>query len=121
MTAPAATTQTVVADTVHQADMDSLLTGYLAARGHALSTAALHGTDRFRSQAAYVLGEARELRDAVTDAAREQPTDMDGVWWQHARHELADVVLSAAVLARYLRTTVETCIAEKTEADRGRG
>lgn len=106
---------------VAAADLESQLARYLDARGHTLSFAALRGPDRLRSQAAYVLGEARELRDAVTDAARERAADLDGVWWEHARHELADVVLSAAVLARYLHTTVETCIAEKTEADRDRG
>lgn len=103
------------------ADLESQLALYLTARGHTLSFAALRGPDRLRSQAAYVLGEARELREPVTDAARERPAVLDGPWWEHARHELADVVLSATVLARYLGTTVEACIAEKTEADRGRG
>ncbi|HEX5347825.1 MAG TPA: hypothetical protein VFW64_12125 [Pseudonocardiaceae bacterium] len=103
--------------------LEAQLGGYLAARGHSLSTAALSGTGRLRSQAEYVLGEARELRDAVDDAARQRPDvgDDSAGWWPHARHELADVVLAAAVLARYLDTTVEQCIAEKTEADRGRG
>lgn len=102
--------------------LETQLAHYLTDRGHTLSFAELSGPDRLRSQAEYVLGEARELRDAVSDATRERPDMADsGGWWLHARHELADVVLSAAVLARYLGTSVEACIAEKTEADRGRG
>jgi hypothetical protein len=39
------------------------------------------------------------------------------------RHEIADVVLAATTLAGMLPgdVTVEACIDEKTEADRGRG
>jgi hypothetical protein len=37
------------------------------------------------------------------------------------RHEIADVTLAAVTLANLLGVTVEACIAEKTEADRGRG
>jgi hypothetical protein len=42
---------------------------------------------------------------------------------RHVRHEIADVVLAATTLAGMLPgdVTVEACIAEKTEADRGRG
>lgn len=101
---------------------------YLTTRQHTLSTAHLSGFDQLLAEADYVFGEARELRDAVRELAllhdgslRTEPER--AVLWTHVRHEIADVVLAATTLAGMLPgdVTVEACIAEKTEADRGRG
>lgn len=104
---------------------------YLKVREHTLSTAAIVTLDRFVEQARYVLGEAGELRYAVRDyvlaldAAQfeDDPAAFAVDELQHVRHEIADVVLAATALAGMLPggVTVERCIDEKTEADRGRG
>ncbi len=83
--------------------------------------------DALCAQAAYVEGEARELHKAADMLATEldSPEPGDADWIEDrrraARHEVADVVLSAVTLANILGVTVEDCIDEKTEADRGRG
>jgi NTP pyrophosphatase (non-canonical NTP hydrolase) len=95
---------------------------YLAIRGHTLSTAHLTGAEQLVAEARYVLGEAGELRDAVAvywHAALEAKVDEGHR--SDVRAEIADVVLSATALAGFLGVSVEECIAEKTEADRGRG
>jgi NTP pyrophosphatase (non-canonical NTP hydrolase) len=102
-----------------------MLANYLTVRQHTLSTAHLTGADQLRSEAEYVRGEARELVGEVAvlcdrlgrGGAREATA------LKRVRHELADVVLAATALAGMLPggATVEDCIAEKTEADRGRG
>jgi hypothetical protein len=107
-----------------RSDLAALQAKYLAVREHTLSTAHLTGREQLEAEAEYVYGEARELRDAVLDwVARDEPWDAAGVFETHIRHELADHVLSAATLANMLPgdVTIEACIAEKTEADRGRG
>lgn len=80
--------------------VEARLDRYLEARGIPLPK----GTVK------YVLGEAKELVEA----------HKIGDGWG-VELELADVVLACAVLARQLGTTVEDCIAAKTEHDRGRG
>lgn len=100
-------------------DLAALAAGYLAARRHTLSTARLDAGARLIEQARYVRGEVDELREAL-EALVDEPGPRESKL-QHARHEVADVAISLAVLAGYLRTTVEACIAEKTNADRGRG
>lgn len=104
------------------------LARYLETRQHTLSTAHLPYREKLLGEAEYVLGEAGELRDAMVDLfaglvieqADGTVTVSDGRL-RHVRHELADVVLAATVLAGFLDTTIEACIAEKTELDRGRG
>lgn len=100
--------------------MAAQLANYLKVREHTLSTAALMGDAQLLAEAVYVLGEARELHDAVEALTR---SNMDGLsrCREHVRHEIADVALSNAALATMFNVTVEDCIAEKTEADRGRG
>lgn len=94
-------------------------THYLAERGHTPSTAGLaNGPVRWRKQALYVLGEALELGDAVLDLSA---SGADDLHLRAVRHEIADVALSLVTLAKDLGVTVESCIAEKTAADRGRG
>lgn len=99
------------------------LANYLKARQHTLSTAHLDGIEKIKAEASYVFGEAAELRGAVQDLATfdEWGTEPPPALLDHVRHELADVVLAATTLAGFLGTTVEECIAEKTEKDRGRG
>jgi len=101
-----------------------LLERYLTERQHTINTAHLPYLQKIRAEADYVHGESEELRDAVlayVDALNgwSGPTVEEAL--AHVRHELADVVLAATVLAGFLGTTVEACIAEKTERDRGRG
>jgi NTP pyrophosphatase (non-canonical NTP hydrolase) len=93
------------------------LENYLTVRQHTLSTAHLSGADQFIAEAEYILGEAQELLDAVNDLFMPATVDVMAC----VRHELADVVLAATCLAGMFGVTVEDCIAEKTEADRGRG
>ena len=92
-------------------DLKSQHARYLTERGHTINQTTLIG------QAEYVLGEVQELCDAVGDLAQ---YDGYAERWQ-VECELADVVLSAVTLANMLGVTIEYCIAEKTEADRGRG
>lgn len=94
----------------------ALHANYLAVREHTLSTAGMTDIELLLTQAEYVLGEAKELRDAVADLAVG-----DSYVWRAVRHEVADVVLATTTLAGFLHVTVEGCIAEKTAADRGRG
>ena len=89
---------------------------YLAARQHTLSTDGMDRDAAIEAQALYVLGEASELHAACKHGT--------GGWGGTARHwrcEIADVVLATVSLANILGVTVEDCIAEKTEEDRGRG
>lgn len=112
-------------------DLAAALARYLEVRQHTLSTAHLTGLDQLVAEARYVRGEATELRDAVDDyvAARnfaqfEADPESFGVGeLRDVRYEIADVVLAATCLAGMLPgdVTVEACIAEKTEHDRGRG
>jgi len=100
---------------------------YLTVRQHTLSTAHLTGVVQLQAEAAYVLGEARELQGAIDALALGMAAGVsDGALaliWEHVRHEIADVALAVTTLAGFLPgdVTVEGCIAEKTEADRGRG
>lgn len=107
-------------------DLATQLAWYLETRQHTLSTAHLPHLAKLRGEADYVRGEADELRDAVCHyvGLLTNPRGSNvGVEQAeaHVRHELADTVLAATVLAGFLGTTVEACIAEKTELDRGRG
>jgi hypothetical protein len=107
-----------------QAGLAEFLAHYLDVRQHTLSTAHLTGSQQLDAEAMYVRGEAEELESAVTVLIEHpatvgyRPELLRGV-----RHEIADVVLAATALAGMLPgpVTVEACIAEKTEADRGRG
>jgi hypothetical protein len=96
---------------------------YLEERQHTLSTAHLPLGEMLIAEAEYVLGEARELRDAVAAyvpaviANAEDYAELG----EKVRHEIADVALANAVLAGMLHAEVEACIEEKTIADRGRG
>lgn len=93
---------------------------YLEVRQHTPSTAGLPLDEKLIAQARYVLCETWELLDAVEGLAVVDRLAQAGAR-AGVRHEIADVVISATVLAGYLGTSVEACIAEKTEADRGRG
>ena len=93
------------------------LANYLMVREHTLSTAHLSGATKIIAEAEYVHGEAKELLDAVNDLYA--PANVDVM--ECVRHEIADVVLATTCLAGYLGVTIEDCIAEKTEHDRGRG
>lgn len=119
------------------AALADLLAAYLEARQHTLSTAHLTGWDQLLAEASYVLGEALELRDAVMGAlytwhlaGPERRVEL----MRAIGHEVADVALADTTFAEILGkpewavwmaslepVTVERCIAEKTEADRGRG
>jgi hypothetical protein len=90
---------------------------YLAERQHTLSTDGKPFIAALTEQARYVLGEARELDDAVNDLFAPATVDVRVC----IRHEIADVVLATVTLAKIFGVTVEDCIAEKTAADRGRG
>jgi NTP pyrophosphatase (non-canonical NTP hydrolase) len=109
--------------------LEALRVRYFAERGHTPSTLQMNEAARAEGQAAYTLGEAHELLTAAhwyaSGLARAQfaplaPAEVEKRL-RDVRLELADVVLAAATLASYLGTTVEDCIAEKTEADRNRG
>lgn len=100
------------------------LANYLAARQHTLSTAHLTGMEQLLAEAAYVRDEAQELYDAMVALADAAEHGMSTrLHMRDVRHEVADVALSVTALAGMLPggVTVEACIAEKTEADRGRG
>lgn len=88
---------------------------YLELRQHTLSTDGMDFDEAVEAQAAYVLGEAAELAVSCKGGT--------GGWGvsRHTRCEIADVALSLVTLANLLGVTVEDCIAEKTEEDRGRG
>lgn len=102
---------------------------YLEVRQHTLSTANLDYLPKLRAQARYVRGEANELSDSVADycdallLARYEsvPEAFTVDELAHVRHEIADVTLATVTLANIVGVTVEACIAEKTEHDRGRG
>jgi NTP pyrophosphatase (non-canonical NTP hydrolase) len=105
-------------------DLAGQLARYLEARQLTLSTSQLPGIEQLLAGAAYVLGEADELHRAVL--ALSEAHDRGEVTAEHlrnVRHEIADVTLADAVVAGMMpgTVTVEACIAEKTEADRGRG
>jgi NTP pyrophosphatase (non-canonical NTP hydrolase) len=103
---------------------------YFAERGHTPSTERLFDLGRrVESQARYALGEAHELVTAAhwygnallcAPGAELAPAEVENRL-RAVRLEVADVVIATATLAAYLGTTVEACIAEKTEADRDRG
>lgn len=97
---------TATTGTTARGDLDALLSRYLDARG-------LVNADviDIEDQAKYVVAEALELYEAV----------LSGFPSAAVRLEIADVALAVALCARVAWTTVEECIAEKTEADRGRG
>lgn len=97
-------------------DLAAQQANYLAVRQHTLSTDGMEHEAAIEAQALYVLGEAAELHVACKHS-----TDGWGGTAKHWRHEIADVVLATVTLANILGVTVEDCIAEKTEADRGRG
>lgn len=59
--------------------------------------------------------------DKVVDEAKELKEALAGNSFVKIQHEIADVVLSAAVVAWNNNTTVEECIEVKTAADKGRG
>jgi len=82
-------------------DLDTLLTGYLTARGIPAPVI---------TTGAKTLEEAHELVAAITDG------DQIAI-----HHEIADVVLAAAAVARHYGVSVEAAIAEKTAYDAGRG
>lgn len=95
------------------ATLEDRLVNYLTVRNHTLTTAHLSGKPQLVAEAKYVQGEANELVEAA------EALPLGG--YLKVRREIADVVLAATTMARYLGTTVEACIEEKTEADRGRG
>lgn len=92
------------------ADLTALAQHYLNQRGHIPSTAGMAGWAQVLAQAAYVHGETHELIEAADHGDRTA-----------VQHELADVIISATILAWALDTTPEECIALKTLADSGRG
>ena len=104
---------------------------YFEVRGHMPSSAAVVTLDRFNVQARVVRGEVAELRNAVLDyvddlnAAQHEPDPAAAAAdaLREVRHEIADVVIAVARLASMLPgdVTVEACIEEKIDADRGRG
>jgi NTP pyrophosphatase (non-canonical NTP hydrolase) len=105
-------------------DLAGQLARYLEARQLTLSTAQLPSVEQLRAGAAYVLGEAIELHDAVVALCEaEESGEVTAQHLRNVRHEIADVTLADTVLAGMMpgTVTVEACIAEKTEADRGRG
>jgi len=109
---------------VEAQDLASQLGQYLEARQLTLSTSPLTSAEQLLAGAEYVLGEAVELRDAVVALVQAQEEgEATAEHVRNVRHEIADVALADAVLAGMLpgTVTVEACIAEKTEADRGRG
>jgi phosphoribosyl-ATP pyrophosphohydrolase len=81
--------------------IDALLIAYLTSRGIPIPII---------TTGEKVIGEATELVEAIAEGDE-----------AHIHHELADVVLACAVVARQYGTTVESCIAEKTELDANRG
>jgi NTP pyrophosphatase (non-canonical NTP hydrolase) len=100
------------------------LARYLEARQLTISTEHLTGVEQLLTGAKYVLGEAIELHDAVVALAEaHERGEVTAEHLRNVRHEIADVTLADAVLAGMMpgTITVEACIAEKTEADRGRG
>lgn len=83
-------------------DLDERLTAYLRARGRLdLAGGVAHGRK--------VLEEAGELIEALALGDAKQ-----------IRAELADVVLAASLVARAHCVSLEECIRDKTEMDRGR-
>lgn len=108
-------------------DLAAQLANYLAVRQHTLSTAGLTGPDQVTAEAAYVVGEARELQRAVNDLALawvcgDAAEHVDALMGK-VRDEVADTVLAATALAGMLpgQVPVEECITAKTAADKGRG
>lgn len=100
--------------------MEDRLAEYLNARGIAFPLAQMPLDEAVSTQSTYIHGEAEELLSAVGEWL-DAGADADNSHVGAMRQELADVVLACAVLAEELGTTVEACIHEKTEADRGRG
>lgn len=108
----------------HPSPLTGLLHQYLTTRQHTLSTAHLTGMEQMVAEAEYVLKEATELRDAMLAlAAADAQGEATEDHWRHVRHEVADVTLADTTFAWLMPggVTVEACIEEKTEADRGRG
>jgi NTP pyrophosphatase (non-canonical NTP hydrolase) len=116
--------------------LQNQLDRYLLERQHNLSTAHLTGFDLLETQAEYVLSEAQELLDAVRDARTRWPEVVRRGrvnLLEAIRAEIADVALADTAFAMLLEgcelpggweiglVTVEGCIREKIEADRGRG
>jgi hypothetical protein len=101
--------------------LDELLTNYLAARGVDLDRSTTDPRSAVLAQADYVRTEVNELHDAVADWYADGEVGHEAKRLRPVRHEIADVVLAATRLARLVGTTVEDCIDEKTEHDRGRG
>ena len=83
------------------AGLTALLERYLSARGLRMPEVVTGNK---------TVEEAKELAAAISTGSRTQ-----------ILHEIADVALSAAVVAAHYEITVEECIALKTEFDRGRG
>ncbi|MEO7261558.1 MAG: hypothetical protein ABI047_09945 [Jatrophihabitantaceae bacterium] len=105
-------------------DLAGQLAQYLEARQLTVSTAQLPGVEQLLAGAAYVLGEAIELHDAVVALSEaHERGEVTAAHLRDVRHEIADVILADTALAAMMpgTVTVEACIAEKTEADRGRG
>lgn len=108
-------------------DVAVRLAHYHAARGITLPYAGMPLNEAVSDQATYVHGECKELLDAVDAwlagpaSFDGDPHDIDAHTLRAIRLEIADVVLACAVLADQIDTTVEACIDEKMEADRGRG
>jgi NTP pyrophosphatase (non-canonical NTP hydrolase) len=101
---------------------------YLEVRQHTLSTAGLPHPEKIYDQVEYVIDEARELKSAIEDLTSKWGVEDETgrkltlrELLTAVRHEIADVVLATVTLASYFGLAVEDCIAEKTEADRGRG
>lgn len=109
---------------VEAQDLASQLGRYLEARQLTLSAAPLTGVEQLRAGAEYVLGEAIELRDAVVALLEAQERgEVTAEHVRNVRHEIADVALADTALAAMMpgTVTVEACILEKAETDRGRG
>ena len=81
--------------------LDEALERYLAARGMALPVI---------TTGAKLLEESQEVVDAIAEHDE-----------AHVRAEIGDVAIVLAVIARQYGTTVEACVAEKTNRDVGRG
>lgn len=89
---------------------EALMLRYLSARGLDLAF-------NEPANAEFVMEEADELEQALHDR-NQQWTDETNA---HAMHELGDVVLAAAVLARANGWTLEECMEAKIAHDTGRG
>jgi len=109
------------------------LNTYLRVREHTLSTAKLAYPLNLLAEADYVIGEAEELKEAVTElfvylsrhlAAGTKPDYAATLTLlAHVRAEVSDVLISTTALCTMIPGGVspEECIVYKTNLDEGRG